>query len=33
MTVNATMKRPIQLTTGTFDDKVLKSEKPVLVDF
>jgi thioredoxin len=31
--MNVTMKHPIQLTTGTFDDNVLKSKKPVLVDF
>src|SRR5262245_9099225 len=33
MNVTSTMKHPIQLTTGTFDDNVLESEKPVLVDF
>jgi thioredoxin 1 len=31
--MNATMKHPIQLTTSTFDNNVLKNEKPVLVDF
>lgn len=33
MNVNAMMKQPIQVTTSTFEDNVLKSEKPVLVDF
>jgi thioredoxin 1 len=31
--MNATMKHPIQLTSETFDDNVLKCKKPVLVDF
>jgi thioredoxin 1 len=31
--MNATMKHPIQLTSATFDDNVLKGKKPVLVDF
>jgi len=31
--MNATMKHPVQLTSGTFDHHVLKSDKPVLVDF
>jgi len=33
MNVNATMKQPVHLTTSSFEDNVLKSEKPVLVDF
>jgi len=33
MNVNATMKQPVHLTTSSFEDDVLKSEKPVLVDF
>jgi thioredoxin 1 len=33
MNVNAMMKQPIQVTTSTFEHNVLKSEKPVLVDF
>ena len=31
--MNVTMKHPLQITTDTFDDNVLKNEKPVLVDF
>ena len=31
--MKATMKHPVQLTGGTFDHHVLKSDKPVLVDF
>lgn len=31
--MNATMKHPLELTTDTFDRDVLKSAKPVLVDF
>ena len=31
--MNATIKHPVQLTGGTFDHRVLKSDKPVLVDF
>lgn len=33
MNVNATMRHPIQITTSTFEDNIIKSEKPVLVDF
>jgi len=33
MNVTSTIRQPIQLTADTFDDNVLNSEKPVLVDF
>lgn len=31
--MNTTMRHPIQLTSATFDDNVLKGKKLVLVDF
>lgn len=31
--INSIMAKPIEFTDSNFDDEVLKSEKPVLVDF